>query len=218
MKKNLFLGVSLLIVSILVSGCSNNTVSFNKAPTAQIKGSNIQVIKEENVRYHVINFAGGAFTSTIVETKESATIVDLGPGFLKVGQQLREYVDLLGKPISVIITHNHRDHFGNIAHFKDVTVYAQKETAKALMATKNFTKDYRKDVVSINSSETIYDLEYVFGSISNAETKENGYIYIPSTKALFVGDLIYNKAHNYIREYTPNDDVDELKNSKNKSW
>jgi len=188
-------------------------MSFKEAPTTLIKGANIQIIDEENVRYHVVNFAGGAFTSTIIESKNAVTLIDLGPAFLKkAGAQLRAYANAIKKPISVIITHNHRDHFGNISHFTDVDVYAQKETAAALMKSKKFVKEYKQKVISVDSSKTINKLEFKFASISNAETKENGYIYIPSVKGLFVGDLLYNKTHNYIREYTPLDDVDELKN------
>jgi heme-degrading monooxygenase HmoA len=35
---------------------------------------------------------------------------------------------------------------------------------------------------------------------------------VESQKALFVGDLLYNNDHNYIREYTPTDSSDELDN------
>ncbi|MBK8505486.1 MAG: hypothetical protein IPL46_26785 [Saprospiraceae bacterium] len=58
----------------------------------------------------------------------------------------------------------------------------------------------------------IGDLTFAFDKVSNAETGENGYIYKVKHKIVFAEDLIYNLTHPYLREYTPNDGVDEIDN------
>lgn len=63
-----------------------------------------------------------------------------------------------------------------------------------------------------STNKVIGDLTFVFDKVSNAETGENGYIYIEEHKALFAGDLVYNLCHPFLREYTPKDGEDEIDN------
>lgn len=218
MKHNKILFFALLGLFVF-SSCDKDdddnptSIDFGTAPSSSIIATgSIEVITENTVRYHTVNFAGGNYTSTIVETEIGIVIVDLGPTILNTGTELRAYADAVNKTISVIITHDHADHYGNIASFTDVPVYTESSSATALMADAGFSDVYTDPINGVNSSQTIAGIEFMFDKVNNAETGINSYTYIPSLKALFSGDLAYNKAHLYIREYTPLDATDELDN------
>ncbi|MFK7889772.1 MAG: MBL fold metallo-hydrolase [Granulosicoccus sp.] len=152
-------------------------------------------------------------TSTIVESETGAIIVDVSFELTEASTsstELREYVDALNKPVSVIITHAHRDHYGNIGSFADTNVYAETKNAAALLIDPGYNGLFSGSVNPITGSTEIAGLDVVFDNVSNTEARENGFIDIPSTKALFLGDLIFNRSHGFIREYTPLDDIDEL--------
>lgn len=197
------------------SSCKKNddtlTINFTAPPsTTIVKSGTVKVITENNVRFHVLEF-GKTVTSTIVETENAITIVDVGFGLIaNSGQELRAYADSIKKPMNIIITHDHRDHFMNLDHFNDIAVYAEAKSASLLLADTNFTNVYKGNVIAVNGSQSIGGLDYMFGDISNTEAPENGYISIPSLQSFFPGDLTFNKAHTFIRDYTPLDGTDEL--------
>lgn len=218
--KNL-LKLSLLVVvmlSLFVISCSNDddngNVDFGDAPAATIvQSGTVEVITENNVRYHVIVALG--FTITIAESETGVVMIDLGPkaDYLPtLGTEIKAYADAIGKPISVIITHAHSDHFGNIDLFTSSNVYAGSVVADVLAADPAFTGLFSGTVNGVVSSETIEGLTFIFDKISNAETGENGYVYLEEERALFAEDLVYIQTHNYIREYTPLKGDDELTN------
>lgn len=206
--------LSLSLITFFVIACNNDddaTTTFSTAPNASIlSNGTVEIITQNTVRYHVLNFDAGE-TSTIVETGTTATLIDVGSGG-DVGAEMRTYADAIGKTLSIIITHDHPDHYGNISNFTDVPVYAHTDAAADLAADTGFTNMYSTAINVVSDSQTIGNLEFKFANIPNAETAENGYIFIPSVGALFPGDLVYNGRHNYIREYTPLDNVDELGN------
>ncbi len=212
MKIKLFTIAALLGLTFLIS-CEDEEVkvNFEAAPAASIaKSATVQVITENKVRYHVLIF-GGVVTSTIVESVSGATIVDVGFGMIpNSGPELRAYANALKKPLSVIITHDHRDHFGNLDNFKDVPVYAETKNVKLLLADPNFTVAYPNAVVGVTGTRMIGGVEFAFDNISNTEAPENGFMYILSEKVIFPGDITFNNAHAYIRDYTPLDNIDEL--------
>ena len=156
----------------------------------------------------------------MVETATGLILVDVGPDatFIEnAGTELRAYADAIGKPLSIIMTHNHFDHWGNMDKFTDVTVYAHSDVAPFLMADPGFTSLYPNagSIIAVSSSQEIGGLTFNFESIQSTEVGEdgeNGYVYIPSVKAVFVADLVYNRAHNFIRAYTPLDGTDEIDN------
>ncbi|RLD54042.1 MAG: hypothetical protein DRJ05_15380, partial [Bacteroidetes bacterium] len=209
--------------SLLVTSCKKDeeenenppstTVDFGTPPSAGIVTTGtVEVITEDNVRYHVI-VAVNVCTVTIVETETDVVMIDLGPAFIQnFGTQIKAYADDIGKPISVIITHAHGDHFGNIDKFESSVVYAETSVVSELAANTTFAGLYTGEVTAVESSLTIGGLVFSFDKVSNAETNENAYIYLAAEKALFAEDLIYNQAHNYIREYTPLTAPDELTN------
>ena len=111
------------------------------------------------------------------------------------------------------MTHNHFDHWGNMANFTDVTVYSHEDVAPLLMADADFVSRYGStEVIPVSSSQELGGLTFDFETIQNAETGENGYVYVENLRAVFVADLVYNRAHNFIREYTPLDGTDEIDN------
>ena len=188
------------------------TVDFGTAPSNElIVSGTVEVITENTVRYHVLNFTNDPYTVTVVETENSIVIVDLGPA-PTFAAELRAYVDVINKPGDVIITHNHGDHYGGAGSFTDYDFYAESTVSAQLNASTSFTELYDNGVIAVTSKQTIGDLEFTFDKVSNAETGENGYVYNEKHSILFVGDLIYNITHPYLREYTPATGEDEINN------
>lgn len=235
MKINKYILLVLALVAIFVVSCgddddknsnTNTVVEFEEAPSfsESFKEANnsVTLITEETVRYHVANIIDGIFTVTMIETATDLIFIDVGPdseliSFLPIldeaGGELRAYANAIGKPLSIIMTHEHFDHWGGMASFQDVPVYAHSDVAPLLMASEGFTSRYGStNVNAVSSSLELGGLTFTFDTIQNSETGENSYIYIENLQAVFVADLVYNRAHNYIREYTPLDGTDEIQN------
>ena len=234
MKFNKYILSAFAIVTLFAASCGddddNNTsdsVDFAAAPSFSESFSvanSVTLITEPTVRYHVANILDGIFTVTMIETATDLIFIDIGPdrafvdieGLENTGPELRAYANAIGKPLSIIMTHDHFDHWGGMESFQDVQVYAHSDVAPLLMASgdNNFRSRYpnANSVVSVESSLELGGLTFKFDTIQNAETGENGFIYIESLQAVFVADLVYNRAHNYIREYTPLDGSDEIQN------
>ena len=201
---------------------STDSVIFGEAPSSaalEAIGTPVDIITEDTVRYHVVLPGDGIFTVTIIETATDAILVDVGPDDTFVpgfGTELEVYAEAIGKPLSIIMTHNHFDHYGTMDKFTDVQVYTHEDVAPLLRNNTDFTDRYGVDnatsIIPVSSSLELGGLTFNFDTIQNAETGENGYIYIESLQAVFVADLVYNRAHNYIREYTPLDGTDEIQN------
>ncbi len=197
---------------VVVPPQPTTTIDFGTAPSSSlITTGTVNVITENTVRYHTFNFAAAPYTVTIVEKENDIVIVDLGPA-PAFATELEAYVDVINKPGAVIITHNHGDHYGGAGNFTDLDFYAENAVASQLNNTTEFTDLYQGTVIGVTGSQTIGSLSYTFGSVANAETGENGYVYNAAHKVIFVGDLVYNLTHPYLREYTPNDALDEIDN------
>lgn len=210
--------IAILATTLIVS-CTNDdessqteVVVFETAPSsAIITTGSVNVITENTVRYHTIDFTQAPYTVTIIETENEVVIVDLGPAPV-FAVELKTYLDVINKTGSVIITHNHGDHYGGAVNFTDLDFYAESTIANQLNNTSDFTDIYPNNVIGVSGTQTIGDLTFSFGKVSNAETGENGYFYNEEHKILFSGDLVYNLSHPYLREYTPNDTNDEIDN------
>ena len=211
--------IAIIMLAFTVFSCSNDddsntqqVIDFGTAPSsAIITTGSVNVITENTVRYHTINFDTAPYTVTIVETENNVVLVDLGPAPF-FANELEAYVDVINKPGAVIITHNHGDHYGGATNFTDLDVYAESTVAAQLNNTADFTSIYPNSVIGVTGAQEIGGLTFVFDKVSNAETGENGYIYNEEHKVLFAGDLIYNLSHPYLREYTPNNGDDEIDN------
>ncbi|MCK0137282.1 MBL fold metallo-hydrolase [Arenibacter sp. S6351L] len=210
-----------IIASTLLVSCSNDDnseqttpvmVEFGEAPSSSLITTGVvNVITENTARYHTIDFAAAPYTVTIVETKDNIVLVDLGPA-PAFADELEAYVDAINKPGAVIITHNHGDHYGGAGNFTDLDFYAENTVADQLNNTDDFTGLYPNSVIGVSGSQEIGGLSFTFDKVSNAETGENGYLYNEELKIIFSGDLVYNLAHPYLREYTPNAGEDEIDN------
>jgi glyoxylase-like metal-dependent hydrolase (beta-lactamase superfamily II) len=210
--------LALILTIVTIASCSNDdsntptVIDFGTAPaSAIITTGSVNVITENTVRYHTINFAAAPYTVTIIETENNIVLVDLGstPVF---AAELENYVDAINKPGAVIITHNHGDHYGGAGNFADLVFYAESTVATQLNNTADFTSLHPNAVIGVTGSKLIGDLTFTFAKVTNAETGENGYFYNEEHKALFSGDLVYNQSHPYLREYTPNAGEDEIDN------
>ncbi|WP_282148139.1 MBL fold metallo-hydrolase [Algibacter lectus] len=211
--------MAIIVLAITIVSCNNDddsnaqkTVDFGTAPSSSmITLGTVDVITENTVRYHTLNFDTAPYTVTIVETENTVVLVDLGPAPV-FADELKAYVDAINKPGAVIITHNHGDHYGGAGNFADLDFYAESNVAAQLNSTADFTSLHPNAVIGVSDFQEIGDLTYVFDKVSNAETGENGYVYNAAHKVLFAGDLIYNLSHPYLREYTPNSGADEIDN------
>lgn len=218
---NLKLLLAVLISTfVFITSCTDDSIEFSAAPAASLAANaKVDVITKENVRYHVFTY-GGRWSANIVESETEITLVDVGINnsggatvtgdISKSGDEIRAYADAFKKPISIIITHPHVDHFVNLDKFKDVTVYAETKNAAALNKDATFKQVYGKDAIAVSGSRIIGGFEFHFGNVSGTEAEENGYVFIPGEKAVFTGDLTAIERHSFIRQYTPLDEVDEL--------
>ncbi len=62
----------------------------------------------------------GLVNTFLVEGEVKSAIIDTGCGFGNI-RKVAESVS--GKPLSVLLTHGHQDHYGGIYHFKDCDIY-----------------------------------------------------------------------------------------------
>ena len=189
-------------------------VQFATPPHQSIvNNGDVKVITGDHFRFHVLKDSG-AYTATIVESAAGSVLIDTGTGKNPAfGKNINTYLTSIGKPVSVIITHDHSDHYGNLNAIMGIqSIYAQTSVAKSLNQNKKFQKLTNIKVTDIQGSANLYGLIYDFHTIDHAEADHNSYIAIDSAKGLFVGDLLYVDAYNYIREYTPLDETDELDN------
>jgi glyoxylase-like metal-dependent hydrolase (beta-lactamase superfamily II) len=218
-KSNLLFAV-LVITIVFITSCTDDSIEFSPAPTPSIAANaKVDVITKENVRYHVFTY-GDRWSANIVESENEITLVDVGINnsggaiitgdITKSGDEIRAYANALNKPMSIIITHPHVDHFLNLDKFNDIKVYAETKNAAALNRDETFKQVYGKEAIGVSGSRVIGGMEFHFGNVSGTEAEENGYVYIPSEKAVFTGDLTAINRHSFIRGYTPLDGVDEL--------
>ncbi len=209
---SIFFLASLLFFASCREDDDIKVVEFGTAPTTTITNGTVEVITEDHIRYHTI-ILGELVTAVMVESETDVTLIDVAfsfGNFLDAGTELRAYADAIAKPINVIITHAHQDHYGNIGNFADVPIYVENNTTSELEADSIFAGLFSGDLISISGIQAIGGLDFMFDNLSNTETAENGYISIPEYKSVFVGDLVFNNSHAFIREYTPLDGTDEL--------
>jgi glyoxylase-like metal-dependent hydrolase (beta-lactamase superfamily II) len=147
--------------------------------------------------------------SQIIETATKVVVVDaqlLRP----YAQELRGYIDRLGKPIErVILSHPHADHWLGLEYFQDAPIYALAEVKADVEITGDGFRKYKKEELGDQISdvtvlpthvlnegiEVIDGLTYVFKKIVNAESPVSLIIELPELKTLIAQDLIYNRIY-----------------------
>ena len=211
------LKVILMVIALAIPTLGHATQKwqlFSPPPNqATLNSGEVKVITGDHYRFHVLKDKGG-YTATIIESVLGSMLVDTGTGKNpQFGEDINTYLTLIGKPVSTIITHEHSDHYGNLDKIDNIEViYAEAYVAADLNQSDKFHAITKMPVTALKGKASLYGLIYDFHTIDNAETDHNSYFAIESAKGLFVGDLLYVDAYNYIREYTPLDDTDELTN------
>lgn len=144
--------------------------------------------------------------SQIIETANRVVVVD-AQLLRKYAQEVRGYVDRLGKPIDrVILSHPHPDHWLGLEYFQDVPIYALAETTGEIAATGDAFRQYKRESLGdaiadktvtpthtvVEGSEQIDGLTYVYRKIVNGESGVSLLIEIPEIKTVIAQDLVYN--------------------------
>jgi glyoxylase-like metal-dependent hydrolase (beta-lactamase superfamily II) len=152
---------------------------------------------------------GELTTSQIIETEHAVVVVDaqlLRP----YAQEVRSYIDRLGKPINrIILSHPHVDHALGLEYFQDVPIYALAEVKGEWEATGEWNRQYKKNEVGdlaadvtvmpthilSEGTEVIDGLTFVFKKVVNAESPFSLLIELPELKTVVAQDLVYNNVY-----------------------
>jgi glyoxylase-like metal-dependent hydrolase (beta-lactamase superfamily II) len=157
---------------------------------------------------------GEMVNSHVIETENAVVVID-AQLLRSYAQELRQYVDQLGKPIDrVIISHNHPDHWFGLEYFTDVPIYALPETTRQIDQTGDmllaWKREQLRDTIAANKvvpthtveegTETIDGLEYRFRMIVDGEAPFALLIELPTLKAVIAQDLVYNQIYPCVGE------------------
>ena len=178
--------------------------------------STVDLLRHEGVTIHSYQSPadGDMVRSQIIETANKLVIIDVQV-LRPYAQDLRKYVDRLGKPIErVIVTHGHPDHWAGLEYFTDVPIYALPETQYELanfgdailgfrrMTQGNLIADQK--VVPTNliaeGEEVIDGLKYRFTKVFDAEAPVMLLVELPDLKTLIAQDLVYNRVYMMVGE------------------
>jgi glyoxylase-like metal-dependent hydrolase (beta-lactamase superfamily II) len=160
-----------------------------------------------------------AVNSHLLETAQSLILIDTQMT-VSEATKVQELITKLRKPlVAIFITHPHPDHYNNIGYFlknnPKIPVYATAATSNAISTDDArlrayWSPFYRNDYPSgltlptrtVKAGETLtFDhLSLQFDEMGAGEASNSLLIYLPATKALFVGDLVYSGAYANIRE------------------
>jgi len=135
--------------------------------------------------------------------------------------ELRTYVDSLGKPLErIIITHIHPDHWMGAPSFSGYPVYALEEVIGSINAMSDYFIGFHRSLHPDNTDEVIHKEKVVpteilkegileiggvqlnFIKVVNTESLVNLIVEIPAEKVLLAQDLIYHKVYAYFGDRT----------------
>jgi len=154
--------------------------------------------------------AGNTANSCYVQTKNSFVVIDSGPTYIYAKQAYEQMQKIAALPVKYVInTHDHDDHWLGNSFYKEKgakligpktyeqNVFKGMHTRmQRLIGDRLFTKtDIVKldRVVDNNLTLKISGQTFEITQIeSSAHTKGDLIIFLPSQKALFVGDLVFN--------------------------
>ncbi len=196
------------LVAAVGSQFGNNLVNAQSNPTL----GSIFVTRRGPITLHtyVAPDASAQVTSHIIETPNRLVVVDTQ--FLQVfAQDLRAYVDSIGKPIErVILSHEHGDHWAGATQFTDVpfistatiaeTVETNLQTYLQLMESvigaENMPETPNLPEGSLTADAEVIDgIAFEYRVDDNAEAVQHLSIHLPEANVWIVQDLIYNNAH-----------------------
>jgi glyoxylase-like metal-dependent hydrolase (beta-lactamase superfamily II) len=152
---------------------------------------------------------GEMVCAQVIETPKQLVVVDaleLRP----YAQELRHYIDRLGKPIArVVVTHSHPDHWFGLEFFQDVPIYSLPETQAEIEQIGDYLVQYRRaqlgelipaakvvpSHIIQEGKETIDGVDFVFTKVVDAEHPFLLMIELPSLQTLVAQDLVYNNVY-----------------------
>lgn len=156
--------------------------------------------------------ASAQVTSHIIETPNRLVIVDTQ--FVQAfAQDLRAYVDSIGKPIErVILSHEHGDHWAGATQFTDVPFVSTATVAQNIEENLQTYLQLMESVIGAENmpetpnlpegsqtpeAEEIDGIAFEYRVDDNAEAVQHLSIHLPEANVWIVQDLIYNNAHSF---------------------
>jgi glyoxylase-like metal-dependent hydrolase (beta-lactamase superfamily II) len=154
--------------------------------------------------------AGNIVNSCFVQTKEGFVVIDSGPTYAYASQAYTQMQKIAKLPVKyVIITHDHDDHWQGNSFYKskgalligprtyEQNVLAGMETRMQRILGKELygkTKIVKLDTIvddniSMSVGNEIFEIKQLEPI---AHTKGDLIVYLPGTKVLFAGDLVFN--------------------------
>ena len=186
----------------------NNVVQAQSNPTL----GSVFVTRRGPVTLHtyVAPDASAQVTSHIIETPNRLVVVDTQ--FIQTfAQDLRAYVDSIGKPIErVILSHEHGDHWAGATQFTDVPFVSTATIAQTVETNLDTYLQLMESVIGAENmpetpalpegsltaeSEEIDGIAFEYRVDDNAEAVQHLSIHLPEANVWIVQDLIYNNAH-----------------------
>ena len=183
---------------------------------------NVKKVVLETVTIHCVQAPedGEMTNAQLIETADQLILVDTLQ--LKThADELRTYVDSLGKPLErVIITHIHPDHWMGAPSFSGYPVYALEEVIGSINAMSDYFIGFHRSLHPDNTDEVIHREKVVpteilqegileIGGVQlnlikvfNTESLVNLIVEIPAEKVLLAQDLIYHKVYAYFGDRT----------------
>jgi glyoxylase-like metal-dependent hydrolase (beta-lactamase superfamily II) len=146
---------------------------------------------------------GAMVTSHIIEGTSSLMVVD-GQFQPHAAQELKSYVESLGKPVRrLFVSHAHPDHWFGIHHFRRMAVHAGPVTSKFLtenaanvVAERKVDSSAPQVAATVSEgSETVDGVALNYRLVLNTEAPEILVVEVPAAGAVIVQDIVYNKVH-----------------------
>lgn len=153
----------------------------------------------------------------VVELPKSVVVIDSGVS-VSGGRRVREVADSFGKPIeAVLLTHGHPDHYVGLVNFADVPKFATpgclefahvEDVRKAPVATHYMgpdfppTRVFPDQMIADGTALTFGGVTFKFVDFGPAESDSDGMWVFEKdgVRHLFVGDLVANQCHNFVRD------------------
>lgn len=179
------------------------------------------------VTTHTASPAGFSVNSHLIQGDRDAILVDTQFARSEV-EQVVEMVKRSGKRLTyILVTHGHPDHFFHLEPFQrafpqvrivatksviaDIEAYGPRAIAMWKPKLGDEIPDSFVTPQPVNATSLFVDGDEIqLISLDGGESAHATVLWIPSTKALFTGDLAYNKVHLWLRENRPDGWLENL--------
>ena len=208
-RRNALKGIGLASVAAAIGvKFGTNVVRAQSNPTL----GSVFITRRGPVTLHtyVAPDASAQVTSHVIETPNRLVVVDTQ--FVQVfAQDLRAYVDSIGKPIErVILSHEHGDHWAGATQFTDVPFVSTETIAQTVETNLPTYLQLMESVIGAENmpetpnlpegtltaeSEQIDGIAFEYRVDDNAEAVQHLSLHLPEANVWIVQDLIYNNAH-----------------------